>query len=86
MLKWARNSPLSDSRFPARAVTDVKNAHGLAFNAVIDPINVLLAAKQLAAKLGQGDITRLQYDAEVSYAFGDMVRGVLGLKENQDED
>jgi SNF2 family DNA or RNA helicase len=48
-------------------------------------VDVLLAAKQLAAKLGQGDITRLQYEAEVSYAFGDMVRAVLGLEENGNE-
>jgi len=54
-------------------------------NTVDEWVDVLLAAKQLAAKLGQGDITRLQYEAEVSYAFGDMVRDVLGLKENHDE-
>jgi SNF2 family DNA or RNA helicase len=46
-------------------------------------VDVLLAAKQLAAKLGQGDITREQYNAEASYTFGDMVRDVLGIKEKQ---
>jgi len=54
-------------------------------NTVDEWVDVLLAAKQLAAKLGQGDITRLQYEAEVSYAFGDMVRDVLGLEENENE-
>jgi len=43
-------------------------------------VDELLAAKQLAAKLGQGDITRDQYEAEATYAFGEMVREVLGIE------
>ncbi len=42
----------------------------------------LLAAKHLAAKLGQGDITKDEYAAEATYAFGRMVRQVLGLGEH----
>jgi SNF2 family DNA or RNA helicase len=45
-------------------------------------LDLLLAAKQLAAQLGQGDITRQEYEAHASYAFGKMVRDVLGLKGN----
>lgn len=42
-------------------------------------VDVLLSAKQLAAQLGQGDITREQYMAEATYEFGEMVKDVLGL-------
>jgi SNF2 family DNA or RNA helicase len=52
----------------------------IARNTVDEWVDLLLAAKRLAAQLGQGDITREEYDAKVSYAFGEMVRDVLGLK------
>ncbi len=42
-------------------------------------VDALLAAKHLAAQLGQGDITRREYDRRADYAFGDMVRDVLQL-------
>lgn len=42
-------------------------------------VDTLLAAKHLAAQLGQGDITREQYNSQATYAFGQMVRDVLGL-------
>lgn len=42
-------------------------------------VDTLLAAKELAAQLAQGDITKKQYDAQASYAFGQMVRDVLNL-------
>jgi len=45
-------------------------------------VDELLAAKHLAAKLGQGDITKDEYAAEATYAFGRMVRQVLGLGEH----
>jgi SNF2 family DNA or RNA helicase len=41
-------------------------------------VDVLLAAKQLAAQLAQGDITREEYQAKATYAFGEMVRDILG--------
>ena len=44
-------------------------------------VDALLAAKHLAAQLGQGDITRKEYDDRADYAFGEMVREVLGLEE-----
>jgi SNF2 family DNA or RNA helicase len=47
-------------------------------------VDVLLAAKHLAAQLGQGDITREQYQAQATYVFGEMVRDVLGLGGSQD--
>ncbi|MCY4152858.1 MAG: DEAD/DEAH box helicase [Aestuariivita sp.] len=42
-------------------------------------VDALLVAKNLAARLGQGDIDRQDYDAEADYAFGDMLNDVLGL-------
>ena len=43
-------------------------------------VDALLAAKHLAAQLGQGDITRSEYDSRADYAFGEMVRDVLRLE------
>ena len=42
-------------------------------------VDALLAAKHLAAQLGQGDITRGEYDSRADYAFAAMVRDVLRL-------
>lgn len=44
-------------------------------------VDVLLSAKHLAAKLGQGDITKAEYEANASYVFGEMIRDVLGIAE-----
>jgi SNF2 family DNA or RNA helicase len=44
-------------------------------------VDVLLAAKSLAAQLAQGDISRSQYRESVSYSFGEMIRQVLGIEE-----
>ena len=46
-------------------------------------VDALLAAKNLAAQLGQGDIDRSEYDAQADYAFGAMLRDVLGLKDEE---
>jgi SNF2 family DNA or RNA helicase len=54
----------------------------IAKNTVDEWVDLLLAAKQLAAQLGQGDITREEYNKKASYAFGDMVRSVLGLEQH----
>ena len=43
-------------------------------------VDALLAAKHLAAQLGQGDITRSEYEDRADYTFGEMVREVLGLE------
>ncbi len=42
-------------------------------------VDALLAAKHLAAQLGQGDITRGEYDERADYTFSEMVRDVLQL-------
>jgi hypothetical protein len=42
-------------------------------------VNVLLAAKHLAARLGQGDINLDEYTRQANYAYGEMIRDVLGL-------
>lgn len=47
-------------------------------------VDALLAAKHLAAQLGQGDISRGDYDARADYAFGEMVRDVLRLNGGDD--
>lgn len=44
-------------------------------------VDALLSAKNLAAQLGQGDIGRNEYDAQADYAFGAMLRDVLGLED-----
>lgn len=46
-------------------------------------VDVLLAAKHLAAQLGQGDITLDQYSKQADYAYGAMIRDVLGLDRNE---
>lgn len=42
-------------------------------------VDVLLHAKQLAASLGQGDISIDYYKSQISYEFGDILRAVLGI-------
>jgi SNF2 family DNA or RNA helicase len=44
-------------------------------------VDVLLSAKQLAAALGQGDISKQQYESKASYGFGEMVKEILGIHE-----
>lgn len=44
-------------------------------------VDALLTAKHLAAQLGQGDISRKEYDERADYTFGEMVRDVLRLEE-----
>lgn len=51
----------------------------VATGTIDDWVDALLAAKHLAAQLGQGDINRADYDARADYAFGAMVRDVLRL-------
>lgn len=46
-------------------------------------VDVLLSAKQLAAALGQGDISKHVYQSEASYDFGEMVREILGIHEEK---
>ncbi len=44
-------------------------------------VDVLLAAKHLAAQLGQGDINLDEYTRQATYAYGEMIRDVLGLEQ-----
>jgi len=48
-------------------------------------VDRLLAAKHLAAKLGQGDITPAEYLAHADYTYGAMIRDVLGVMDDNDE-
>ena len=47
-------------------------------------VDALLSAKNLAAQLGQGDIGREDYDAQADYAFGEMLRDVLALEDEEE--
>jgi SNF2 family DNA or RNA helicase len=51
----------------------------IATGTVDEWVDALLAAKNLAAQLGQGDISRAEYEARADYTFGEMVRDVLRL-------
>ncbi|MBB2708441.1 DEAD/DEAH box helicase (plasmid) [Rhizobium sophoriradicis] len=42
-------------------------------------VDALLSSKHLAAQLGQGDISRAEYDKRADYAFADIIRDVLRL-------
>jgi SNF2 family DNA or RNA helicase len=46
-------------------------------------VDALLAAKHLAAQLGQGDLSKAEYRDRASYDFGEMVREILGLDESE---
>jgi len=46
-------------------------------------IDVLLHAKRLAAQLVQGDISQEFYRSQMSYEFGDVLRGILNLDQQQ---
>ena len=47
-----------------------------------DWVDVLLHAKHVAARLAQGDITLDEYRERMTYSFGDILRGALGLEHN----
>lgn len=44
-------------------------------------IDILLQSKDLAAKLGQGDISEEFYKSQISYNFGEIIRNILGINE-----
>lgn len=48
-------------------------------------VEALLSAKHLAAQLGQGDISRAEYEKQANYAFAEMIRQVLRLDIPGDE-
>jgi SNF2 family DNA or RNA helicase len=43
-------------------------------------VDLLLRSKQLAAQLAQGDISLDYYKSQMSYEFGDILRGILAMK------
>jgi len=56
--------------------------YNLIMNDSIDEwIDVLLYSKELAAQLGQGDISLEYYNSKKSYDFGEIVRNILSIKE-----
>lgn len=46
-------------------------------------VDALLTAKHVAAKLGQGDIDKNHFNAEMSYAFSAMLADVLNIKSDR---
>lgn len=52
----------------------------IARDSIDEWVDVLLAAKQLAAQLGQGDINLDEYTRQATYTYGEMIREVLGLE------
>jgi SNF2 family DNA or RNA helicase len=44
-------------------------------------VDILLQAKQLAAQLTQGDISKQYYQSHVSYDFGSIVKNILNIRE-----
>jgi SNF2 family DNA or RNA helicase len=57
----------------------------VALETVDEWVDALLSAKHLAAQLGQGDISRADYDKHADYAFGEMVRDVLRLDKQEEK-
>jgi SNF2 family DNA or RNA helicase len=53
-------------------------------NSIDEWVDMLLQTKELAAKLGQGDITREEYERQVDYSVWDLLKSILGI--NGDED
>lgn len=49
-------------------------------------VDMLLAAKHLAAQLGQGDISRDEYNEKADYDFGVMIRQILRLDQDGGEE
>lgn len=56
----------------------------IATKSIDEWVDVLLAAKHLAAQLGQGDITLDEYARQATYTYGEMIRDVLGMEQPYD--
>lgn len=55
--------------------------HNLIMEGSIDEwVDILLHSKQLAAQLAQADISLEYYKSQMSYAFGDILKGILCMK------
>ena len=54
----------------------------IATSTIDEWVDVLLAAKHLAAQLGQGDINLDEYSRQATYTYGEMIRDVLGLEQH----
>ena len=56
--------------------------HNLIMEESVDEwVDVLLHSKEIAAQLGQGDISLEYYKSQMSYDFGDILRHVLNLED-----
>ena len=56
--------------------------HNLAMKNSIDEwVDVLLKAKELAAKLGQGDISSEEYSGSADYSFAELLKEILNIQD-----
>ena len=56
--------------------------HNLIMSESVDEwIDILLHSKELAAQLAQGDISLEYYNSKMSYAFGEIIKNILCIKE-----
>jgi SNF2 family DNA or RNA helicase len=55
-------------------------------NSIDEWVDMLLHSKQLAAQLLQGDISLEFYKSQMSYEFGDILRGILGIDKRTERD
>jgi SNF2 family DNA or RNA helicase len=49
-------------------------------DSIDDWVDELLTAKQTAARFGQGDITKEQFESQMSYTFSTVLADVLNLQ------
>lgn len=58
--------------------------HNLIMRDSIDEwVDILLHSKELAAQLGQGDISLEYYQSQISYDFGQVIKRILGIEEEE---
>ena len=61
--------------------------HNIIMNGSIDEwVDVLLKSKQNAAFLAQGDMTLSDYQKIADYSFGDIIKAILFVNQEEDDD
>ena len=54
-------------------------------NSIDEWVDLLLASKQRAAALAQGDVTLEKYQYEADYSYGDMIKAILFPEYEEEE-
>ena len=87
---WDRSFSLDDylqaqDRIHRISQTRTCNIYNLLMEGSIDDwVSLLLGAKEQAAKLVQEDVSIDSFRKDIDYSFGDVMRRVLGIGENED--